>query len=250
MIPIQHWAQTFDSVDWLVPPFLQNQFISKCAAEISAAAEADKSTVFRSIGESIYDENHLAVMFVGLYRKTMHVKDFDQQILEAIEASFFGLDHAAVATLITVIEGTIRKLAVSQGRDVGSGTSKLVTELTLLIEKEEASPNRFEERIVMWTSLRDFFREKLLKNMNTYAGADEFNRHGILHGIFDKYGDKSNFYRCITILELLCFTMAFFYGGSCFAPEPSIQSIKLEQYFGSLRSSAAKAQSARREAMA
>ena len=248
--PIELWAQAFASVDWLVPPFLQMQFISKCAIDIAAAPDRNKPDVFKAIAESIYDENHLADMFVGLYSKTMHIKDFKQQIFEAIEASFFGLDHAAVATLITVIEGIIRKLALSQGRDVGIGTQKLISELTHLIEKEEASPNRFVERIVMWTSLRDFFSEKLLKNTKTYVGADEFNRHGILHGIYDKYGDKANFYRCITIVELLCFTMAFFYGGSCFAPEPTQQSAKLEKYLAGLKNLSVKAESARRDAMA
>jgi hypothetical protein len=41
-------------------------------------------------------------------------------------------------------------------RDVGGGTTKLIDELNELIDREDRSPYRFEERIIMLQTLRDF----------------------------------------------------------------------------------------------
>jgi hypothetical protein len=98
---------------------------------------------------AIYDERHFASFLIGLYGHTRHVYDFKAQIAEAITAWFMGLHHAAVATMVPVLEGVIRKIARESQREVGNGTRKVIAELEELIAKEDRSPYRFEERIVM-----------------------------------------------------------------------------------------------------
>jgi hypothetical protein len=107
-------------------------------------------------------------------------------------------------------------------------------ELDELIDREDRSPHRYEERLLMLETLRDFFSERLLKSTSTYAGLDQLNRHGILRGIFDQYGGTTNFFRLITLLDLLCFSMVLVHGGSCFAPDHTPESKKLAEHYRKL----------------
>jgi hypothetical protein len=45
----------------------------------------------------------------------------------------------------------------------------------------------------MLEGLRDFIRDRFLENTKKYGGLDQLNRHGILHGIYDEYGEDNNF---------------------------------------------------------
>jgi hypothetical protein len=38
-------------------------------------------------------------------------------------------------------------------------------------------------------------RDRLLQNTDRYVGLNEFNRHGILHGVFENFGQDINFLR-------------------------------------------------------
>ena len=137
--------------------------------------------------------------------------------------------------MIPVIEGIIRKIALEEGRNVGQGTAGLVREFNVLVDNEENSPYRNEERVVMFTMLRDFMRDRFLRNTDRYDGLNQFNRHGILHGVFDDYGEDLNFYRLITILDLLCMMIGIKFGGvSFFAPENTLESIKLAAHYKTL----------------
>jgi hypothetical protein len=48
-------------------------------------------------------------------------------------------------------------------------------------------------------------------------------RIGILHGMFDGYGDTINFYRLVSLLDPLCFVLVLSHGGSSFAPEAEVK---------------------------
>jgi len=231
----ERWREAFRSVDWVIPAYVSTGALSSVAALIEQATGPDKQTVLQAALPFFYNAERLSSMLLGLYRQTMHVRDFAVQISEAIEAFYFGLPHAAIATLIPVLEGVIRKIAREGQRDVGSGTAKLIDELNELIDREDRSPHRYEERLLMLQTLRDFFSERLLKSTSTYAGLDQLNRHGILHGIFDQYGDPTNFVRLITLLDLLCFAMALVHGGSCFAPDHTPESKRLAAHYRKLK---------------
>ena len=183
----------------------------------------------------LYNEERLASMLLGLYNRAIYICDFKVQIAEAIEAWHTGLHHAAVATLIPVLEGIVRRIAKAGSRDIGRGTKKLIDELDELIAKEERSPHRYSERIVMLTGLRDFFAKRLLKRTDDYDGLNQLNRHGVLHGIFEKYGAAVNFLRLITLLDLLCFAIVLAHGGSSFAPDRTPESQKLADYYRTLK---------------
>jgi hypothetical protein len=90
--------------------------------------------------------------------------------------------------------------------------------LQALVDREEQSPHCYGERLVMLEASRDFVRNELLENTNRYAGHNEFNRLGILHGLLEDFGQDINFLRLITLLDLLCFSIGLIEGGQC-SPE-------------------------------
>ena len=220
-------ARAFREIDWLIPAWVSVGFLHMFAAAIDRATPDEKSGVAQTTLSYVYSAERLSAMHLDRYTKVMHVRDFGASIGESIESHFCGLDIAAVSTMVPVIEGIVRKMAVRQHREVGQGTRKLIGEFDALVERERNSPHRYEERLVMLEVLRDFMREKFLKNTDKYAGLNELNRHGIVHGIYEKFGEEINFYRLITLLDLLCFSIGLMEGGSCFAASSTPESQQL-----------------------
>ncbi len=136
-----------------------------------------------------------------------------------------------------VIEGTVRRIASKQGRDFGEHSGEVRAEFVRFVEKEAASPHCYGERVVMLEALRDFVQDRLLKKTNDYAGYNQFNRHGIFHGLYTSFGEEINFFRMITLLDLLCFVIGLADGGvSMFASEPTMESRGLAKYYEYLSS--------------
>jgi hypothetical protein len=242
----EHLAKIFKEVDWLIPAYLSRGFVTKFAQAIEDSPSDQKLATVRSILGNVYNAEYLATMLLERYSKIIHVKDFAPQIDESIKAFFSGYKIVAVVALVPVVEGIVRKMATRQDRDIGKGTKKLKEEFALLVERERASPHCYGERLVMLEVLRDFISERFLKETSSYDGLNNFNRHGIVHAIYDQYGDDLNFFRLITLLDLLCFAIGMIEGGvSSFAPETTPDSARLARHYRWLQKKVA---SARRRA--
>lgn len=237
---LQRAADAFKSVDWVIPAYFTVGRISMIGEAIESADPAGKQEILRTVLPRIYTPQHLAAMLLERYSKQVHVREFKKPIAEAIEAAFGGLWHAAITTLMPVIEGILAKIRDARlGELARDNRNWLGPELTELLEREKRSPNCYDERVVMLTALRDFCNKRLYNDTKNYKGLDELNRHGILHGLFKDYGDPINFYRLISILELLCFVIALFNGGSGFAPSSTPKSEALAAYYVTVIANAA-----------
>jgi hypothetical protein len=232
---------TFKDLDWFVPPYMQGGVIRKLAAAIDAAPESQRHAILEVELRRLYGLEHLASMLLERYQKVDIVQDFAEQIGEAIEAHALGLDHAAVSTLLPVIEGILRKLAIAAGRDVGSGTKRLADEIEQMAERERGAMTNLPgndaliERVHMLEQLRDFMRDRLLVRAADYEGLNNLNRHGILHGVFESYGAESNFQKLVSFLDGLTFFITLNTSGvSCFAPDYGPESRTLALYFRGL----------------
>jgi hypothetical protein len=231
----EYLASAFKEVDWPIPPYVNLGFLSPLAKAIKEAPQDAKLPIMREKLGGVYTAGYLASMFLDRYSKILHVKDFARQIDESIRTYFCGYAFNAVTGLLPVIEGIIRKIASSQNRNVGQGTKKLNEELQALVDRELRSAHCYGERLVMLEAFRDFVSDRLLQNTDRYVGLNEFNRHGILHGIFDNFGQAVNFLRLITLLDLLCFSVGLIEGGvSMFAPSATPESQKLASVYGAL----------------
>jgi hypothetical protein len=234
---VDQLAVTFKKVDLLVPAFMPLGFLRMLADAIDSAPQSRKLEAMRALLSVAYSPERLASMFLERYSKIVHVRDFAGPIDESLKAHFGRLRHGSVTLLIPVVEGIVRKMASRQNRDVGLGTQKLVFELDLVVDREANSLHRYDERLAMLEGLRDFIRDKFLARTVDYAGLDELNRHGILHGLFESYGEENNFYRLVAILDLLCFSIGLIEGGvSCFVPESTPESNRLVLHYAQLRS--------------
>lgn len=233
---MQWVADAFKQVDWPIPPYLAlGGFQAPLAKAILEAPTQDaKLAVVREQLAGAYTCDYLASMYIGRYSTIPHVKDFARQIDESIRSYFCGYTFNAITGLLPVIEGIIRKIAISQNRDVGPGTKGLNIELQAFVDRELQSAHCYGERLVMLEAFRDFVRDRLLENTKRYIGLNEFNRHGILHGLFDDFGQAINFLRLITLLDLLCFCVGMTHGVSMSAPTPSAESMKLSAVYRAL----------------
>ena len=232
----QYLADAFKEVDWPIPPYLQlGDFLSPLAGAVKRAPTQDaKLAIVRERLAGAYTGDYLATMYLERYSKILHVRDFARQIDQSIRTYFCGYTFNAVTGLLPVIEGIIRKIAVSQSRDVGPGTKALNVELQALVDREIQSQHCYGERLVMLEAFRDFVRDRLLESTNRFVGLNEFNRHGILHGLFDDFGQAINFLRLITLLDLLCFCIGMSEGVSMFAPPCTPESLKLAAVYRNL----------------
>jgi hypothetical protein len=228
-------ASRFKEVDWLVPPYLNTAFLNNLAHAIEVAPPHQRLQIMQSILSNAYGPDYLADMFLERYSKIIHIRDFKQHVGESIKAYFSGYKLVAIIALVPVLEGIVRKIASSHGRDIGDGTKKLNDEFEAFVDREIRSPHCFGERVVMLEGLRNFVRDRLLERTKNYSGLNELNRHGILHGIYGNFGEEMNFFRLITLLDLLCFAVCLEKGGSGFPPEPTPESAKLADHYKRLR---------------
>lgn len=232
----QWLANAFREVDWPIPPYMQlGGFLHPLAKAIKEATPESKLDIMRERMGSAYSADYLADMFVDRYSKIRYVRDFARQIDESFRTYFCGYTFNAVAGLLPVIEGIIRKIAASQNRNVGQGTKRLNGELQAFVDRELQSSHCYGERLVILEAFRDFVRDRLLENTEKYTGLNEFNRHGILHGVFENFGQAVNFLRLVTLLDLLCFSVGLMEGGvSMFAPSSTPESVQLATVYATL----------------
>lgn len=230
------WLAThFKEVDWLVPPYLTTAFLTKLAHSIEVAPRDERLQIMQANLANVYGPDYLASMFLERYSKILHMRDFTQHIGESLKAYFSGYKLVAIIALVPVLEGIVRKVASTHGRNIGQGTKKLNEEFAAFVDREINSPHCFGERVVMLEVLRDFVRDRLLEKTDKYIGFNELNRHGMLHGIYGNFGEEMNFFRLVTLLDLLCFAICLEEGGSGFAPAPTPESRKLAEHYKRLK---------------
>jgi hypothetical protein len=229
---LQRAADAFKSVDWVVPAYFGLGQISAIGGAIERAEGEVKQEVLRYVLPLMYTPRHLAAMLLERYSKQVHVREFSKPIAESIEVAFGGMWHAAITTLMPVIEGVLMLMRDARPRGAdASNRNWLTAEVVALVKQEQDSPHCFDERVVMLTALRDFCNKRLYTDTNNYKGLNELNRHGILHGLFKDYGDPLNFYRLISILDLLCFVIALYNRGSVSTPNYTPESDALARYY-------------------
>jgi hypothetical protein len=229
-------AKNFKEVDWLIPAYLNTGFLSKLAHAIEGAPPQERPQIMQANLAEAYSPDYLASMFLERYSKIVHVRDFKRHIGESIQAYFSGYRLVAIIALVPVLEGVVRRIAASQSRDIGRGTKKLNDEFQAFVQREINSSCCYGERVVMLEVLRDFVRNRLLEDTTNYSGLNELNRHGILHGIYGDFGEDVNFFRLITLLDLLCFAIGLIEGGSAFRPEQTPESLSLAAHYTVLKS--------------
>jgi hypothetical protein len=225
------------NVGWIWPAYIRNGYVFALAKRLIDADVAKQQQILEQALSDLYRPEHLAAMLLGRYRKVPLVSDFDASISESLEAAHLGLFHAAVSTLIPVIEGIIRRAASKWGEDVGKGTKRLAREVRKLATHERSkADSAADERAEMLEIFADFLDKKLLMQTSSFTGWRDLNRHGVVHGIFVNFGCQANFYILVSILDLLTFSLAFRTSGvSMLAPDSTSETEALARYYKKLQ---------------
>jgi len=230
-------SEVLGTVDWLIPAFQTVAFNETLARAIKISPENEKLEVLRESVAAIYSPPYLAAMYLHRYTQVPHINEFASRIDESFRVFFSGYKAAAVTLMIPVLEGVLRKVAISADRNVGHGTKGLINELEKLVEEEKTSIHRYDERLHMFELLLDFMRNKFLKNTDTYTGHQNFNRHGILHGVFGDFDEDLNFFRTVMLLDFLLLILIYRRQAvvSLFAPGTTHESQALAAEYCNLR---------------
>lgn len=230
---LNDYKKSLNSVGWFIPPYLSLGFLGVLKSAIDAEQPLDQQGLGAVLSRA-YSPEHLAAMVSERYPITPHVQEYKDIIAEAVEAHFSGLGHAAVVTLLPVIEGAGRRLAKSRNLKV-EGIKSVFTGLAEDCKRETASQNlgAVDEILSMMDSFIDFTSKYLYVNSNAYPLTDKTNRHGALHGAYTDgdYGSAINFYKAIGSVDFLCMVSAFRSTVSWLAPDPTPSSQRLAAYY-------------------
>jgi len=226
---------SFKQVGWIVPPYVGLGALSFIAKEINDAAPAEQHDVLKAALARIYAPERLAAMVVHRYRVLPHVQGFATIISEGVQAHFLGLDHAAVASLVPVIEGIGRPFCAERGIDLDArhiGAKNALLRLADTVEQEVKAKRlgAVDEIVDMLGSFRDLVADHLFARTDTYAGVDGLNRHGIAHGVFadGRYGHEYAFFKAISVIDFLCFMVSVTRSGfSIMGPDTTKESATL-----------------------
>ncbi|WP_160062101.1 hypothetical protein [Psychromonas sp. L1A2] len=230
---LDSWVTEFKKIGWFIPPYVtMGEMDNILGANIKNEADLTQLEL-ENILSPIYSENNLANLFIEKYSKTPFIKDYINILDNGIEAHFMGLHYSAVATLIPVIEGASRKLAIKRGVH-HKHVKQTIKNICKSCKDEVVSKKlgAYEEVESMIDSFEFFLVNNLYSESSTYPHEDKTNRNGIAHGSFDDsdYGTAINFYKTIAAINSLCFLAAIDAGLSWFPPKGSEEAYKKAMY--------------------
>jgi hypothetical protein len=224
----------FKKIGWFIPPYVNmGELESMLGKNIKEGAVLTQIELENILSE-IYSKNRLADLFIEKYSETPFVRDYINILGNGIETHFLGLHYSAVATLIPVIEGVSRQLALKRGvhHDHIKETIKRLCESC----KDEVVSRKigdYKQVESMIDSVRFFMVENIYSKSSKYPHDDNTSRNDILHGSFNDsdYGTAINFYKTIAVINSLCFLSAIDAELSWFPPKGSKAGLEKADYY-------------------
>lgn len=248
-----NWHRSiFLEINLVLPPYYKMGYLSSFAHLIKESKKEDKENLANIFLNSMYSEDSIASLCINIYKKKIAISPFYEQILESIQAFYYGLYRAAITTIIPCIEGIIRnigdqvKMPISDKIDKDSFLKVLckvqlhdIKNIELRTynwfpKKEMNIPlfDIFNERIQMIESIKYFLEHSLYQHTKNRSNITNLNRHGIIHGLISNFNNPSNFLRLITMLNSLSITSIIAGDpGSFFHPPTTPESENLAKYF-------------------
>lgn len=233
---MQKIKEEFNKIGWFIPPYIPLGKITRTFFKIGNIDNFHQDDLELILGE-LYTPSFLSLMLIERYSKLNNTKEYKLIIKESIEAHFLGLNYVAISGLLPAIEGIIHNLIknfnieIKPKKNGGKiGIKDKVREIIIFCI--DTKIGKLDETEPMLESFLYYIENHLFIKSTEYILDDKTNRHGILHGEFsDKdYGKKINFYKVITVLNMLCFIASYKESFSWLGPEKSKESIIFELY--------------------
>lgn len=209
--------------DVVFPPYYQMGLLSPAAASIEqASCPEDREALTSELLKRMYDENAIANLCLGVFKKKKAMTAFYGYIVESVEAHVLGMHRAAILALIPCIEGIIRNIGTDISKAIPDEINKKDF-LSVLTEVQKRDirrtfhsytwvPNElmsiqvfdgFHKRVQMLESIKFFIDRSLYLDTRLYKNATGLNRHGIVHGFITEFASEANYLRLFTLLSAL-----------------------------------------------
>lgn len=233
---MQKIKEEFNKIGWFIPPYIPLGKITRTFFKIGNIDNFHQDDLELILGE-LYTPSFLSLMLIERYSKLNNTKEYKLIIKESIEAHFLGLNYVAISGLLPVIEGVIHNLIknfnieIKPKKNQGKiGVKDKVSEIIRFCINTKTG--KLDETEPMLESFLYYIENYLFIKSTEYTLDDKTNRHGILHGEFsDKdYGKKINFYKVISVLNMLCFIASYKESFSWLSPDNSKESMLFQLY--------------------
>jgi hypothetical protein len=231
---LNSYVSAFETIGWFIPPYTIMSHHSNVIHSMKAKGNTFSQSDLENVLSKIYTPEKLSILISEKYPSTPFIKEYLQLLSNGIESHFLGLNHAAVCSILPVIEGVARKLA--KHRKVHHKQIKnCIENVSASIKKEVVTKKlgAYGEIESMIDSFINFSKNNLYANSGKYPNSDKTNRHGILHGEYtdSDFGSKLNFYKAIGCINVLCFFSAVDAQQTWLLENHSLKSLKLYYYF-------------------
>lgn len=219
-------------LDWFHPPYisrgdLQDAFLFFDISMINGCTVSDL-TLQRRLGDAlstIYPVGLMVVINEQVLTETISLNKYVPVIREAILAFYSGMQIAAIALLIPIVEGVLSDLIDKPSRELS-----IQNKVDLAIDyaqKNVAScffgdadwiPNEYkekdrmivlDERYRILEMLRLWLKNSFYCDSDKYTSYSGFNRHSFAHARSQVWQNPSNFFRAMGLLQALAFIEAF-----------------------------------------
>lgn len=233
--PLLGATDFFRKVQWFYPAYIMKRFVCEVEKVVQSKG-TNWRTAFEICLSVAYTPDYIATMVSDRYRAIPAIRPYVACIEESAEAFYFGFTSSAVASLIPSVEGSLSGMLLAfRSRQDQNGTELLKQVVAAAIEsaadklvyakswipepyRQRGFLGRMEEYVEMLEAFETFCLQFFFARWDDDIGAD-LNRHGVVHGLVTDYGAPANFYRLISILDLIAFIGSMNIAGvSCLAP--------------------------------
>jgi len=195
---------------WFFSPSLMNISTLDINIALDKIEEGDQNAIFL-LSKKYFAENNFEQLDVSVqeWKENTYFKKRQDLIKEAIYNHKNGAYASAITLLLTQLEGIAGEVcddnpSISISKESGKSKDKIVESF-----KNNNLKNSilYSDSVLLAIDGYIYASTKRLQMNTVFRSSFQgmLNRHGILHGNILEYGTEANSYKCILLMDILCY---------------------------------------------
>lgn len=195
---------------WFFSPSLMNISMLDINIALDKIEEGDQNAIFL-LSKKYFAENNFEQLDVSVqeWKENTYFKKRQDLIKEAIYNHKNGAYASAITLLLTQLEGIAGEVcddnpSISISKESGKSKDKIVESF-----KNNNLKNSilYSDSVLLAIDGYIYASTKRLQINTVFRSSFQgmLNRHGILHGNILEYGTEANSYKCILLMDILCY---------------------------------------------
>ena len=195
---------------WFFSPSLMNISMLDINIALDKIEEGDQNAIFL-LSKKYFAENNFEQLDVSVqeWKENTYFKKRQDLIKEAIYNHKNGAYASAITLLLTQLEGIAGEVcddnpSISISKESGKSKDKIVESF-----KNNNLKNSilYSDSVLLAIDGYIYASTKRLQMNTVFRSSFQgmLNRHGILHGNILEYGTEANSYKCILLMDILCY---------------------------------------------